>query len=254
MPLNRPYKRIWRPMYANDRDYVLPKSSYGNYLTDRSVAPDRQQLVRAYHSIQRELATIFEYIDPNNNNVSTYSHRTYALLLRACTEFENNCKAILLANNYSRRRNLSVEDYHKLNGAGRFSEYQLYLDAWHPEVKVVRPFENWDNGHTLSWYSDYNSVKHHRSTNFAKASLDNTIAAVAAVFTLLVAQFNYYVAYENQTGAFGFSTSDEGDVPIHRHDNCLFSFQMPCWELEQKYEFNWDDLKDDPERFADFSF
>lgn len=254
MTLSRPYKRLWRPISSGERDYSMTGSSKDNNLIDPSIAPDRQQLVRAYHSIQRDLASTFEYIDPHDKNLSTFSHRTYALLLRACTEFENNCQAILSANNYQKTKNLNITDYQKLDAAGKFSDYELYFDGWNPTIKVLRPFENWKTTHTLPWYSAYNDVKHNRSINFPNASLDNAMTAIAAVFALIVAQFDFYVAYEHQLGAFGFSTDEESDRSIHRHDNCMFSFRKPSWKPDEKYGFDWNDIRDDPERFIDYPF
>src|SRR3990167_10206729 len=98
MTISRPYFRICRPdTWGN---YDLPNEAY--YPLDSRYASDRTNLVRAYHLLEQDLIRIFEYVEPTDANLQTYSHQLYALLLRACTEFESNARAILQANGYRR--------------------------------------------------------------------------------------------------------------------------------------------------------
>ena len=89
MGLQKPYYRIMRP---------LGGSLFCEYIYDKRYATDRSGLCRAYQILENDLKTIFEFIEPNDDNCKSYSHRTYELFLRSATEFETNCKRILTAN------------------------------------------------------------------------------------------------------------------------------------------------------------
>ncbi len=100
MTLNLAYKRIARPFQSPVGDYIA-SSIDQSYLTQPEYAPDRATSIRGYHAIESDLRRLFEYVEPDDRNLSTFSTRIYEILLRAATEFEANCKAILSANNYS---------------------------------------------------------------------------------------------------------------------------------------------------------
>ena len=92
MSLSKPYFRIARP-----------KAFIADYVVDPRYATDRIQLSRAYINIEKELRNIFDYVEPDENHLSTFSFELYSLLLRACTEVELNCKLIMKANGVTRR-------------------------------------------------------------------------------------------------------------------------------------------------------
>lgn len=118
--LDKPYRRIIRPFTLSEDGYsvgVLDDS----YLMDSDYVPDRVTLIRAYNTIERDLVRLFEYVEPADANLATYSHRVYELLLRACTEFEANCKGILNANAYAKSGNWNIADYYRINSSSRLS-------------------------------------------------------------------------------------------------------------------------------------
>lgn len=145
-------------------------SAPSSYIYHKTYASDRYNLVHAFKIIENDIRRIFEFIEPSEKNQQTFSHRLYELFVRCSTEFETNCKQIMLANGY-KGEHMNVEDYFKINLATQVSKYEIKLDLWHPEPKIIRPFFEWDAGHSLSWYQDYNKVKHHRSEKFELANL-----------------------------------------------------------------------------------
>lgn len=76
MKLNQPFYRIARP------------DAFIEYCEDERYANDRSMLCRSYKILENDLKKVFEYIEPCDDNLSTYSHRLYELLLRACTELK----------------------------------------------------------------------------------------------------------------------------------------------------------------------
>lgn len=94
MKLSKPYRRIIRP-YLLPNHYVSGPSN-NIYFVDDSYASDRFEIIRAYYILEKDLINLFEFIDPSDANLATYSHKTYELLLRASTEFDLNAKKSII--------------------------------------------------------------------------------------------------------------------------------------------------------------
>lgn len=250
MKLTQPYRRILRPFALPDH-YIVGGDFQTNYIADERYSRDRFEIIRAYHILEKDLLHLFEYIEPSDANLAAYSYRTYELLLRASTEFESNAKQILNANGYSPTRNLNVIDYFKLNAATRLNEYRLFINIWGNERKEIRPFSDWTNGHSLSWYQDYNSVKHNRHEEFTKASLNNVLNAVGAAFAIVFSQFHMFVFTQLQTTS-SWQSTDDSELS---GENNLFSIRLPqSWNETELYGFEWSEIKDNLEPFQNYPF
>ena len=247
MTINRPYFRIYRPDIGGN--YLLAGDS--SYPLDQRYASDRTNFVRAYHLLEQDLVRIFEYVEPADANLDTYSHQLYALLLRACTEFESNARAILQSNGYSRSGNWTLTDYYKINSATRLSEYTLTLPMWDGAAGTVKPFDTWNGGsHSLPWYQAYNAVKHDRSGNFPSASLQNVMKAVAAVFATLFSQFHIFAFDPHRV----VNSCTQGGH-VYSHDKCIWTIEAASlWTPAECYEIDWPKLKGTPSPFDQFSF
>jgi hypothetical protein len=249
MTLSRPYKRIARPFNTPDGHYIGGVID-GCYLVDNDYAPDRTSAIRAYHAIEADLRRIFDYIEPHDDNLCTYSTRLYEIFLRAATEFESNCKAILEANGYARAGDWNMNDYKKIEKATLLSSYKVKLSIWSGGPKVLQPFAPWANGQPLSWYQDYNAVKHHRSIQFKKASLKNILESVSALFALLFAQFNIQAFSAHEL----VGMHHENDSWLSHH-NTLLSVHLPDrWSEAQCYGFRNEDLPLLNPKFDKFNF
>jgi hypothetical protein len=256
VPLTQPYRRLIRPFVLGPRvepDY-LGASSTKSYVSDSRNARDRIDFVRAYRLLEDDLIDIFDYVEPAEANLPTYSHRTYQLLLRACTEFEANAKAVLNANSYHKSSNLNVKDYHKLEAACRLSEYAVMTPVWAGARRVFEPFEAWRNrsGYTpLSWYQAYNDSKHNRTASFPVANFRNVLDAVAGVFILLFAQF-YILAFDPYRPVGMTHEDDDGFLS---HSTPLFHIRLPSgWTDAEKYDFDWQQLKSHAQPFQSYPF
>jgi hypothetical protein len=239
----KPYYRIWRP-FTDDNFFA------NDYVLDHRNAPDAIDLIRGYHLLERELFGLFDFVEPADANSPCYSHQLYALLLRASTEFEANAKAILFANGYTRSGNFNVNDYSKVEPATRLSEYLITIPIWQGSHRVVQPFASWNTGPSLSWYQSYNRVKHSRSEEFASASLQNVVAAVAAVFAIVFAQFGIS-SFDPYHDVGGF----QSDGNVLSHSACLLSIEPPgTWATAEKYDFDWETLKTTPSPYQGYSF
>lgn len=152
----------------------------------------------AYSTITRDLVTLCEYIDPCVSNKSTYSHRTYELFLRTCTELENLWKYVLRNKKHpGPEKDWNIFQYREIEnkyGVG-LSNKEVTFVYWKPDPYqcYVKPFDGWHTAQSpqspLSWYKAYNEVKHDREMNFSKASLENLILSISALHVNLQAEF-----------------------------------------------------------------
>jgi hypothetical protein len=246
LAITKPYFRICRPLVNG---YYI-QSVDNTYIRDARYANDSVDLIRGYHQLEKELLRICDFIEPADANIDCYSHQLYALLLRASTEFEANARAILTANGYSRPGNWNVTDYYKLNAATRLAEYSVTLPIWAGSHRKVQPFAEWSSGPSLTWYQNYNRVKHNRASAFLSASLGNAVTAVAAVFAIVFAQFHVLSFDPHHVVS---SLSD--DNGILSHDLCLLHVELPgTWAPNECYDFDWRSLVAAPMPFQQYSF
>lgn len=251
MVLNKPYRRIIRPFQSPNNDNYINSTVDKCHIIDNDYAPERVSLIRAYGILEKDLIRTLEYIEPSDENLSTYSHRLYELLLRASTEFEMNCKGILNANNYNKSKKLNIHDYCKINTSSRLSEYEIEILIWSGSRKIIKPFESWKTTHSLKWYQDYNSVKHNRNEEFKLANLENVILAISGVFVVLFSQF--FLLSFRANGLVGmYDLDDEG---WGSHENSIFAIKTPQnWTIDECYDFDWLTLKNQPDKFSTFNF
>jgi len=90
-----------KPFHRNFRGFVVGSNSgYSQwaYVVDRAYAEAPEHYVRAFMIIQNDLQKLFEYVEPADENLGTYSYRIHELFMRSCIELEANFKAILREN------------------------------------------------------------------------------------------------------------------------------------------------------------
>ena len=234
MSLNKPYPYIFRngSSEVNKPFYEEQKSEIGiNFLS-------------SYEILKKDLRNLFEYIEPSSLNLKSYSHRTFELLLRACIEVEALCKLVFSKNKVIlNNNNQNIIRYSDLNGPMRLSEYEIICYGFcHPNIKPFLSFSNQNRSkRSPPWYKAYNDVKHNRTELFKEAELENVIQAITGVYTLLIAQFGLGFDHKLQLRYENGNTMDKPD--LFRVKN------LPEWNEEEKYEFDWDQLKSSQEPY-----
>ena len=259
MPIAKPYYRIWRPVKGYDWGNATfpfgnesePKPTL-DYLYDDRFAnqEEKKSLITATRMILRDLNSLYDYIEPSDDNLGVYSHRIYELFLRTATEFEANCKGILKANGYSKPENeWCVKDYFKISKAARLNEYSLTFERWET-AHEFKPFIEWNPSRRepLSWYDAYNDVKHDRYGNFKMARLEFLMNALAGLICIMHAQYGEGMSH---VGFQEFGTTDinEGTVVTP-----MFTIKAPQFPDEEQYGFVWDIIKAGQNPIVNYSF
>jgi len=203
-----------KPFHRNYRGFALcPNSGYSQwaYIIDRDYAIAPEHYVRAFLLMQNDLVRLFEFIEPADENLSTYSYRTHELLIRSCIEAEANFKAIL------------------------------------KERSTFTPFAEWKSSDKLTWYHAYNKSKHDRQHQFKLSNLENLLNAITGLLVLLSSQFCTQ-EFSPASKALAISGYDyyEGIVAL----GGFFRIELPSdWSDDELYEFDWQSLKNKADRF-----
>lgn len=143
-------------------------------------------------SLYQSLEDIFRVVHPVQANVATFGNSIRDLIILASTECEAQWRAVLKLNNYARAKPTRF-DYQKLGAPMRLSEFTVILPHYR-DLDALVPFADWDGVNEdapLSWYDDYNAVKHDRAGSFERAKLGTALNAVAACWVMIAAQFGY---------------------------------------------------------------
>lgn len=239
------YSEGGRSRYINRPDYSARPSNY----------------IRAYMLLQKDLLDLFNYIEPSDTALKTYSFRIQELFIRTCIEIEANFKAIFAMNKYSKNlRSLKISDYYLINQSHFLSYYSAKLPYWSENLMTAdrEPFKDWGNPPDpekpwiLKWYQDYNTTKHDRSNSLHLASLENLIDAFAALVIIISAQY----MSEDFSPAPGALLVDSGwndgyDAAIG--DYFRIAYPRHLHESE-RYDFNWQHLMNKPDAFQQYNY
>ena len=147
----------------------------------------------SFRLLTHDLVQVFEYIEPVPDHERVYSHRLFALLLRACTDFESIAKELVVATSLSNSaRQMNVNDYKRLEDSFKLEQCKVALNEQWPTPFVLHPYRGWSTqSPPLPWYGEYNAVKHNRQQEFPRANLLSALNATAAVFVLLAVGSEY---------------------------------------------------------------
>jgi hypothetical protein len=199
MSITKPYHRNFRKLVEDQN------SGYSSwaYIVDRDYANRPHHYTRGFLILQQDIKNLFEYIEPAEVNLKTYSYRIHELLMRTCIEIEANFKAILRENIYTpsfrsgsktgQQRTeefWNINDYIKINKTHHLDNYFVEFPFWRGDKNRYQPFVEWQTNSSLSWYQAYNETKHDKNEKFELANFENLINAFSGLFVLLSSQFN----------------------------------------------------------------
>ena len=152
MSIDKPYHRNYRTIIEGQNSGF----SGWAYTIDKKYASNPEHYTRPFTIIQDDLKNLFEFIEPSDINLQTYSYRIHELLIRTCIEVEANFKAILQENIYTPKyksgknkgklrpeNKWNIDDYKKVNKTHHLDSYSIIVPIWDGQKKEFRPFEEW---------------------------------------------------------------------------------------------------------------
>ena len=153
------------------------------------ILPQPGSYLAAFEILTLDYRRLLEFVEPTDANASAFSHRSYELFLRVCTEFESACKEALLVRGSTKNPGkMRIDDYKSLESDLNLEAREVGVLTWRPNIKYVHPFDGWTTSQPpVAWYSSYNRVKHNRHTEFAAANLMNLTLGMAGLFLTLAA-------------------------------------------------------------------
>ena len=146
--------------------------------------PELTRFSISYNLIIGDLMEIFEFISPHKKNLNVFSSKIYSLFLRSCTEFENLCKFQLALKRISTKRpeDYKISDYKLLIQSLNLFDKGTKLYHWEDKTDLtIYPFKEFHTSESITWYRDYNKVKHNYREGIEKANLENLIYSIAGL-------------------------------------------------------------------------
>ena len=189
------------------------------------MAPSVASAAAAVRLLVSDFERLCEFVHPCDANAGTFSHRTYELLLRACTEFESVAKSLAEADGLiSANSQTKVGDWSGLVDVFQLETVSVSVLDWSPCARQVAALNGWaDNPHGLAWYRSYNAVKHNRETCFHEASFANVVAAICGCLELLVPSGGMKLVHE-----------------IHAHPtDCTVEWTIPSTRFAFRASRDW---------------
>jgi hypothetical protein len=134
-------------------------------------------------SVEADLERLSRFIEFDAQNYPCFSVENTRILISAAAEAEVVCKQICLA--------LTPHA-----SAGNMHKYRDTIVSAFPSIPrfevlmpryglLLKPWDNWSTPPGVpDWWTAYNKIKHHRHTEYHRASLKNVLNAVAGLYVV----------------------------------------------------------------------
>lgn len=130
-------------------------------------------------SIESDLEKCSRYIDFSSENYNTFSVELAKIIMTSSSEFDTVakeiCKLISAETNAD-----NINDYFKIitSKYTNFCKFEAQIPRYGLSFK---PWNGWTNSNSPTWWQAYNKIKHDRTNNFYKATLENALNSVSGL-------------------------------------------------------------------------
>jgi hypothetical protein len=146
-----------------------------------------------YLSIEKMLSNTSQYVSPSSENKKTYSDEFTKIILLSCSEIDSILKLICKCKGieYDQRKynmNIYSEVLLQFKDIKKISYASNSNTSMNENSLSVTPFEKLNSNTKyggLSWWEDYQSLKHNRLDNAEKGNLFNAVSSISAHYILL---------------------------------------------------------------------
>jgi hypothetical protein len=134
-------------------------------------------------SVEADLERLSRYIEFDERNYPCFSIENARILIAAAAEVDVVCKQLCRKLDPAS----SADSIHKYR-----DEIVLAFPSI-PSFEIqaprhglrLKPWDNWNNSSGVpAWWTAYNKIKHHRDTEYHRASLKNVLNAVAGLYVV----------------------------------------------------------------------
>lgn len=142
-----------------------------------------QKYWRYYLILEEKFLNTLNYVELAENNMSTYSNEFAHLIQAVGAELDAFFKEYCEFNLNDRK---TIADYAKYILKNDSDITKQEIDAQDYDVSFV-PFKGWDiakASQTLTWWEAFIQIKHSRILNIERASLENTMQILGALYFL----------------------------------------------------------------------
>lgn len=223
LPIGSSIENIWRPSlyYTQDIHDALKINAF-----------EQRSAEQALRVLIEKLDDLLLYIEPDQNGLKSYGHKSRELLILACTEVENSWVSIFKSSEVAPQNNrmFTTNDYVKLLSKARLNEFQITLKNY-DELRDFIPFSQWNISQptkSLKWYDSYNKTKHDRNSSFNEATLENVLDAVSASIAMFCARFSPFSLLNNNNA---LSSLINQHFKISLNDSDPATYYIPKIEL-----------------------
>ncbi len=150
------------------------------------ICPHWQYLI----TLDSDLKEVSRYVEISLANFNTFSIEFVRLLLAAGSEIDVVAKLLCKEIDDSKRCE-NINDYCNVITTKYPKFHTMIIDIPQYEIQLI-PWKPWRGNSNPSWWKAYNDVKHQRDLHFKDANLENTINAVAGLYTMI-----WYLHYKN---------------------------------------------------------
>lgn len=252
-----------KPYFLTVRQFVdgdYEEGGRAGYIKHPSYSRRPANYIRSYLLLQKDLLDLFEYIEPAEANLSTYSLRIHGLLVRTCIELEANFKSIFALNKYQKSPDdLNMRDYYKADASHYLSQYAVKAHYWtgSEATEIRRPFLPWSAPKNpsppwvLPFYQGYNATKHDRATALDSANLVNLLDAFCALVVLITSQYLFQDFGPGHDNLVVDGPGDGFEPAIGNYFKVMLPQNIPDAE---RYDFDWQKVAGDQSPFQSFDY
>lgn len=208
------------------RQSICPRSSTKTMQSENTDSARSHLDVSQYLEFQKRVLALFPYISCRVENFQTFSTVLVSVLLDAGSLFDSLAQTFIRCSSsrgmsfgaadsvkeFQRKcqgeKFFTMEDYRVLleeqfELSRRALNLNVYDDDFYsyptrcfrePSHRFeLRPFKEWSSKGGLPWWNAFTALKHDRSTNLSKATLESTLLATGGAFVLLTVFHETYL-------------------------------------------------------------
>ena len=146
-----------------------------------------------YQSVEKMMKNTSQYVTHSKSNKDTYSDEFMKIILLSCSEIDSILKTLCKENNIileDKQYNMSVyaDVLLKQNEIKEWAFSPTHSTSSNEESIICFPFKelNKSQKHAgLTWWANYQKLKHNRVENAEVGNLENAVYAITAHFVLL---------------------------------------------------------------------